>query len=399
MSQPARRAPLSPVPLPASGAWRPGDPVGARRFVELSTDRDFVLEGGGHLPGVTVAYETWGELADDRSNAVLVCHALTGDSHAAGGSGAGHPSPGWWDALIGPGAAIDTDRWFVVCANVLGGCQGSTGPSSIDRRTGRPFGANFPVVTIRDMVRVQAGLADALGVRVWHSVIGGSMGGMQALEWAVMYPERVRSVVALATTFAATAWQIGFSSVQRSAIAFDPNWNGGDYYDAPDEQGPHRGLALAREIAHMTYRTESVFDQRFGRRERDLMEDEFTLWQQYDVEGYLDHQGSKLVQRFDANSYLVINRAMDLHDVARGRGGLEAAAARITASVLTVAIDSDTLYPPRLQREIHEVITAVGGRSRFVELACPDGHDGFLTGTDLVGAAIAPFLREIEYDR
>ncbi len=336
MTEPTRRAPLSADLLPASGAWRPGDPAGGRRFVPLGEQRPFVLEGGGVLRDAQVAYETWGELAVDGSNAVLVCHALTGDSHAAGRSGPGHPTDGWWQGLIGPGRPLDTDRWFVVCVNVLGGCQGSTGPSSLSPVTGRPYGSTFPVVTIRDIVRTQAAVADHLGIGRWLAVVGGSMGGMQALEWGVMYPERVAGVAAIATTAAASAQQIALSSVQRSSIVLDPGWRGGDYYDAAPGEGPHMGLALARQSAQITYRTEQVFNERFGRKQLDLLDDRFTLWQRFDVEGYLDYHGAKLARRFDANSYLVINRAMDLHDLGRGRGGMERALARLAAPVLTL---------------------------------------------------------------
>ena len=396
MTEPSRRAPLSAGLLPASGAWRQGDPVGARRFVAVAPDRPFVLEGGGILREVTVAYETWGELDADASNAVLVCHALTGDSHAVGRSGPGHPTDGWWDRLIGPGRPLDTDRWFVVCANILGGCQGTTGPSSIDTATGRPYGSSFPVVTIRDIVRTQAAVADALGVARWLAVVGGSMGGMQALEWGVMYPERVGGVVAIASTAAASALQIALSSVQRSSIVLDPNWRDGDYYDAEPGEGPHFGLALARQSAQISYRTEQVFNHRFGRKELDILDDRYTLWQRFDVEGYLDYHGAKLVRRFDANSYLVINRAMDLHDLGRGRGGMERALARVGAPVLTMSIDSDVLYPSYQQELIDQTVRSLGGDSTLVEISSPDGHDAFLIETDAVGAALVPFLSQIE---
>ena len=396
MTEPTRRAPLSADLLPASGAWRPGDPAGGRQFLTFAEERPFVLEGGGQLRRVTVAYETWGELDAQASNAVLVCHALTGDSHAAGRSGPGHPTEGWWAPLIGPGRALDTNRLFVVCVNVLGGCQGSTGPSSIDAATGSPYGSTFPVVSIRDMVRTQAAVADHLGIGRWLAVVGGSMGGMQALEWAVMYPDRVRGLAAIATTAAASAQQIALSGVQRSAIALDANWRGGDYYDAAPGEGPHMGLAIARQSAQITYRTEQVFNERFGRKQLDPLDDRFTLWQRFDVEGYLDYHGAKLARRFDANSYLVINRAMDLHDVGRGRGGMERALARITAPVLTLAIDSDTLYPPYQQELIHETVSSLGGDATHVQITSPDGHDAFLLETDAVGDALLPFLSQIE---
>ena len=381
--------------LPVTGAWRPGDPVGNRRFLDLAPDRTFVLEGGGQLRGLTVAYETWGELDPSGGNAVLVCHAVTGDSHVTGRQGEGHPTEGWWADMVGPGRPLDTDRWFVVCVNVLGGCQGTTGPASIDPTTGRPYGASFPVVSIRDIVRTQAAVADELGIPRWLAVVGGSMGGMQVLEWGVMYPLRVRSLIPLASTAAATAWQISFSRVGRLAVQLDPRWGGGDYYDAAPGDGPHAGLALARMIAHITYRSDAVYESRFGRESLDDLE-EFLLEQRFEVEGYLDYQGEKFVRRFDANSYLRLNKAMDLHDLGRDRGGVERALGRVRAPTLNVSIDSDTLYPVHLQEAVHDTLLAAGVDSRHLVLESPHGHDGFLIEIDAVGTAIGEFLAEIE---
>ncbi len=394
MSASSARPPIDSAP-PVTGAWRPGDPVGNRSFTTIGTDRRFVLEGGGSLRHVTVAYETWGELDASASNAVLVCHALTGDAHAAGPSGPGQPSPGWWDDVIGPGRALDTTRLFVVCVNVLGGCQGSTGPSSIDPATGRPYGSSFPQVSIRDMVRSQAAVADALGIGRWRSVIGGSMGGMQALEWGVMYPTRVRSLVLMATAAAATAQQIAFSSIGRNAIMLDPNWRGGDYYDAEPGDGPHQGLMLARQLAQVTYRTDEVFNERFGRGVIDPI-DRFSLGQRFNVQSYLDYQGAKLVRRFDANSYLAISKAMDLHDVGRGRGGLERALERVTAPTLTVSIDSDALYFPYQQEQIRDALLAGGTRCDHQVIESPDGHDAFLLAIDQLAVSLRRFLDDVE---
>jgi homoserine O-acetyltransferase len=396
---PTQRARLSADALPASGAWRPGDPPGARRFLTLAEDRPFVLEGGGRLRDITIAYESWGRLDDDGGNAILVCHALTGDAHVHGPSGPGQPTPGWWEDLVGPGRALDTDRYLVVCANVLGGCQGSTGPSSIEPGTDRPYGSRFPVVSIRDMVRTQAALADHLGVGRWLSVVGGSMGGMQVLEWAVMYPHRVRSIVPIASTAAATAQQVALSSVQRSTIALDPRWRGGDYYDAAPGEGPHQGLALARELAQITYRSDLVLGDRFGRAQLDPIDDSFTLWQRFQVESYLDYHGAKLARRFDANSYLAICRAMDLHDVGRGRGGVEAALRRVAVPTLTVSIDSDGLYLPYQQEELRDVLHGHGTPVEHVVVRSDHGHDGFLLECDQIGDALAPFLAQVEKDR
>jgi homoserine O-acetyltransferase/O-succinyltransferase len=396
MDQPTSRAPLSADALPASGAWRVGDPVGRRQFVHIAADRPFALDGGSTLRDIDLAYETWGSLDATASNAVLVCHALTGDSHVTGPSGPGHPSEGWWDGLIGPGRPLDSDKYFVVCVNVLGGCQGSTGPASIDLSTGTPYGSRFPVVTIRDMVRTQAAVADHLGVAQWLAVVGGSMGGMQALEWGIVYPHRTRAVVAIATTVAASAQQIAWSAIGRNAVILDPAWRGGDYYDAAPGEGPHQGLALARELAQITYRTGEVFDQKFGRGWVDPMDDRFTLWQRFDVEGYLDYQGAKLVRRFDANTYLVINRAMDLHDLGRGRGGAAAALRRLVAPCLVMSISSDALYPPSQQQHLRDVLAAQGTPCQYHVIDSPDGHDGFLLEIDQVGRPLADFLAEVD---
>ncbi len=383
-------------PLPVTGAWRPGDPPGRRQFLTTATQRPIALEGGGQLRDVTIAYETWGDLDADAGNAILVCHAWTGDSHATGQSGRGHPTSGWWEGVVGPGCGIDTEHFFVVCANVLGGCQGSTGPSSLDLATGRPYGSRFPVVTVRDMVRVQAALADHLGIRSWFSVTGGSMGGMQALEWAITYPGRVRSLVPIASGLAHSAQQIAWGAIGRRAVTLDPKWRGGDYYDAEPGEGPHAGLAVARQIAQITFRSDGVFTDRFGRQMADR-DDTFELWQRFEVERYLEYHGEKLVRRFDANSYLWISKAMDLHDVGRGRGGAERAVARIGAvPTLVVGIWSDVLYPAYQQRHIVDLLSAQGTPAEYVEIDSPDGHDAFLIDTEQVGAALATFFERVE---
>lgn len=382
-----------PSALPATGAWEEGDDPGRRQFVPLSPGRPFALEGGGQLRDAVIAYETFGTLAPDASNAVLVCHALTGDSHAAGGLTPGHAAPGWWEGAIRPGGGIDLDRYFVVCVNVLGGCQGTTGPASPHPEDGRPYGARFPVVSIRDMVRSQAVVADELGIRRWHSVIGGSMGGMQALEWGIMYPERVRSVVVLASCEAATAQQIGWWSAGRRIIRLDPAWRDGDYYDAAPGEGPHEGLSVARMVSQITFRSDDVFTDRFG---RELVEslDGFQLWQRFQVERYLEYHGDKLVRRFDANSYLVLTKAMDLHDIGRGRGGIQAALRRISGPVLAIGVGSDILYPPYQSRDIADHATAAGVDAEYHELDSPHGHDAFLIEHEAVADLIGPFLAE-----
>jgi homoserine O-acetyltransferase len=381
--------------LPASGAWRPGDPPGQRRFLTVAADRPFVLEGGGALRDISLAYETWGTLADDAGNAVLVCHALTGDSHAAGPAVDGHAAPGWWDGLIGPGRALDTDKYFVVCANVLGGCQGTTGPASAHPDDGRPYASRFPVVSIRDWVRTQAALADHLGIQTWLTAVGGSMGGMMVLEWAIMFPHRVRSVVPIATCVAATAQQIGWWSSGRRVVQLDPKFRGGDYYDAAPGDGPHEGLALARMISQITFRSDDVFTRRFGREVVEPL-DGFSLWQRFEVERYLEYHGDKLVRRFDANSYLLVTKAMDLHDLGRGRGGIDGAMARLRAPVLAIGVQSDILYPLYQSQAIVEQARAVGVEARSVELDSPHGHDAFLIEHEQVGVPLRAFLDDME---
>jgi len=381
--------------LPVTGAWRPGDPVGDRRFAPVGGGRPFVLEGGGVLSDVSMAFETWGELSPAADNAILICHALTGDSHAHGEAGDAHATPGWWNGVIGPGRGIDTDRYFVVCVNSLGGCQGSTGPSSVDPETGAPYGSTFPTVTTRDIVRCQAAVADHLGVDSWLAVVGGSMGGMQVLEWGVMFPDRVRFIAPIATTLAASAQQVAWSAVGRTALALDPRFRGGDYYDAKPGDGPFAGLAIARAVAQITYRSAEVFDGRFA---RDLVDPRsvFGYWDRFQVESYLDYHGEKLVRRFDANTYLILNRTMDLHDLARDRGSMESAIRRLShLPALTLSISSDVLYPTAQQAAIRDAIRAAGGRCDHHVIQSPDGHDGFLLAARQVGSHLASFLREV----
>ena len=367
-------------PFPVTGAWRPGDDPGRRQFAHFPDG--LKLEAGGALETVTVAYETWGELAPDGSNAVLVLHALTGDSHAAGPAGPGHGDVGWWDGTVGPGCAIDHDRFFVVCPNVLGGCQGTTGPSS-DAPDGRPYGSRFPVTTIRDQVALEVALADRLGIDRWYAVIGGSMGGMRVLEWAVGQPDRVERAVIISVGAQATAEEIALCHVQMRAIRADPKWRGGDYYDAEPGDGPHEGLTVARGIGHISYRTELELAARFGR-DHQPGEEPF-VGGRYAIESYLDYQGDKLVRRFDANTYLVLSEAMNHHDVGRDRGGISAALATVTADVTIAGVSSDWLYPVRLQQELGELIPT----SSAVEIVQTIvGHDGFLVESEPLGRII-----------
>ena len=355
------------------GGWVEGDPAGDRRFLDLPGP--IALERGGSLPAVRVAYETWGALAPDGGNAVLVEHALTGDSHVVGAAGPGHPTAGWWSGLVGPGAALDTDRFFVVCANVLGGCQGTTGPSSAAPDGGR-WGSRFPEVTVGDQVRVEAALADALGVQRWAAVAGGSMGGMRVLEWAVALPARVGAVFFLASAAVASADQIGTQTTQQAAIRADPRWAGGDY---PLDDPPVDGLGIARRIAHLTYRSGLELEARFG----SLVQDDG----RYAVASYLDHHAGKLAHRFDAGSYVLLTEAMNSWDVGRDRGGVEAALARVTARAVVAGVDSDRLYPPEQQQRVAD---ALGVPLRLIR--SPYGHDGFLVESAAVGALLRELL-------
>lgn len=380
-------------PPPVSGAWFPDMPLARREFFELSPDRPFALEGGGSLVEPVVAYETWGTLDASASNAVLVCHALTGDAHAHGDALPGQASEGWWNDFIGPGRPLDTDRYYVVCANVLGGCQGTTGPASIDPATGRHYGAEFPVVTIRDVVRSQRALGRSLGVETWLAVVGGSMGGMQAIEWAATYPEQLRGLVVIASTAAASTQQIAWSQVGRQAIVDDPQWHSGQYYGLAPGEGPHRGLANARRIAMIHYRSDEEFERRFGRNSN-TPGDPFRLEHQFDVEAYLDYQGQKIQWRFDANTYLVLNKMMDLHDLGRGRGGIERALQRVRVPTQLMSVRTDFLYPRHQQVRI---LDALRGRVEVehVDIDSDNGHDGFLTEPDQTGVPMGKFVDRI----
>jgi homoserine O-acetyltransferase/O-succinyltransferase len=369
---------------PPSAAWSPGDDIGDRRFARLSGADGLGLEAGGHLGSVDVAYETWGELDAAAGNAVLVLHALTLDSHVSGPTGPGHLSPGWWPGMIGPGAPIDTDRFFVVCPNVLGGCQGTTGPASV-APDGKRYGSRFPIITIRDQVKVEAMLADHLGIDRWRGVVGGSMGGMRVLEWCVGLPDRVDRAVVVAVGAAATADQIGLCSVQIRAIRADPAFAGGDYYD--NAEGPAAGMAIARGIGQLSYRTSSELDRRFGREAQGV--EQPLKGGRYSVESYLEHQGNALLRRFDANSYVVLSEAMNHHDVGRGRGGIASALSEVTARMTIVGISSDRLYPVELQHELARMLPG-SPDVRIIESLV--GHDGFLLEVAAIGAEISAAL-------
>ncbi|WP_425503879.1 homoserine O-acetyltransferase MetX [Ruania alkalisoli] len=385
-SAPARRSPgrrrAPETPIPASGAWRDGDPVGERRFVDLGP---LHLEAGGRLPHVRLAYQTWGELNAAGDNAILVLHALTGDAHVTGEAGPGHRSPGWWSSTVGPGKTIDTDRFFVVAPNVLGGCQGSTGPAS-DAPNGTPWGSRFPYVTVRDQVAAEVELADRLGIGQWKLVIGASMGGHRVLEWGLIAPERVAALAAIATCAQTSADQIAWAHAQIGAIRADPRYRGGDYYDAADGDGPHTGLGIARQIAHTTYRSAEELDERFGRLPQGG-ENPLGGGGRFAVQSYLDHHADKLARRFDANSYVVLTESMLTHDIGRDRGGVEAALATLPMPTLALAVRSDRLFPPSQSARI-----ARGApHGIYRELDSPYGHDGFLIEDD----QLVPILAEL----
>lgn len=351
-----------------TGAWLEGDDPGDRKFIKLG---DLLLENGETLPDITIAYQSWGELNADKSNAILVNHAMTGWSDV----------PGWWPQMVGPGLPFDTDKYFVLCPNVIGGCQGSTGPTSM-APDGKRYGSRFPIVTIRDMVNAEIAFSDALGIDKYLLAVGPSLGGMRSLEWAVQLPERVSAICTIGSSAVATGDQIGTFSVQIQAIKSDPHFNGGDYYE--QVRGPVDGMGIARRIAHLTYRTESEMDVRFGRQ---LQGDETG---RYAVQSYLDHQANKLAKRFDANTYIALTDAMNSHDIGRERGGVVKALASVKVPVVVVSIDTDRLFVPRLQVEISELVPTA---EPPIVISSEFGHDGFLVESEAMGAAIRHALQ------
>lgn len=348
------------------------------------------LDSGLTLDPVTLAYETYGHLNDRGDNAILILHALSGDAHAAGYH-EGDSKPGWWDTMIGPGKGFDTDRYFVICSNVIGGCKGSTGPNSINPATGREYGLDFPVVTVADMVRAQKMLLDYLGIPRLLAVAGGSMGGMQALQWAVAYPEMVASCIAIASTPKHSPMQIAFNEVGRQAIMGDYNWRGGDYYhgDPPDA-----GLAVARMIGHITYLSDESMHQRFGRRLRDKAELGYDFTMDFEVESYLRHQGEIFTRRFDANTYLYITKALDYFDLTNGQGVLVETFRDLPEDMrfLVIAFSSDWLYPPYQSKEIVRALRGNGLDCSYLEMRSSYGHDAFLLENKELKRVIAHFL-------
>jgi len=350
----------------------------------------FVLESEAKLEGFVLAYETYGRLNDERDNAILICHALSGDSHAAGWYG-GDKKPGWWEDMIGPGKAFDTDKYFIICSNVIGGCKGSTGPGSFDPKAGSPFRLAFPVVTIGDMVHAQALLIDHLGIACILCAAGGSTGGMQALQWCVSYPDRIRSCIPIATTHRHSPLQIAFDEVGRQCIMADPKWEGGNY---PEGGGPDAGLAVARMIGHITYMSDKSMERKFGRQLK-KKEYGYVFTQEFEVEGYLRYRGDSFIQRFDANSYLYITKAMDYFDLQRDRSLAQAFSHVKNMNFLIIAFSSDWLYPPYQSKEIVKALKMNGLDVTYCEISSDYGHDAFLIEFEEETILIKHFLKKV----
>jgi len=363
-------------------------------FTFAEPPNELGLESGARFGPITIAYETYGSLDPEKKNAVLLLHALSGDSHAAGYYTKTDPKPGWWDTMVGPGKGIDTDIYFVICSNIIGGCMGSTGPSAINPRTLRPYGLDFPVVTIGDMVKTQRALLAHLGIDSLLSVVGGSIGGMQLLEWCVRYPEMVRSAIPLATTTRHSALAIAFNEVARQAIMADPNWNHGNYYSGPL---PNLGLAVARMIGHITYLSDEAMRLKFGRRLQDKNDFSFNFDADFQVESYLRYQGRKFVDRFDANSFLYITKAADYFDLAKqhGSGRIIQAFSRSKAKFLVVSFTSDWLYPTYQSKAMVQAMKKNGLDVSFCEIMAEWGHDAFLLPNERLSRLIKGFLGRV----
>jgi homoserine O-acetyltransferase len=368
--------------------------VEKKSYTFAEPPNEITLESGARLGPVTIAYETCGQLNDDKSNVVLICHALSGDSHVAGYYSEDDPKPGWWDIMVGPGKGIDTDKYFIICSNILGSCIGSTGPCTYNPKTVEPYGLDFPVVTIGDMVKCQKALLDHLGIKKILSVVGGSIGGMQVLEWCVSYPEMVVSAIPLATTTRHSALAIAFNEVARQAIMADPNWNNGDYYSGSK---PDLGLAVARMIGHITYLSDESMRIKFGRRLQDKSDFSFNFDADFQVESYLRYQGAKFVDRFDANSFLYITKASDYYDLEKqhGNGSAVEAFSKARAKFLVVSFTSDWLYPTYQSRAMVQAIKKNGLDVSFCEIEADWGHDAFLLPSESLTAMVKGFLERV----
>lgn len=363
--------------------------VETQYFTFAEPPNELQLECGRKLGPVTLAYETYGQLNSQRSNAILVVHALSGDAHVAGRHDASDRKPGWWDNMVGPGKAFDTDRYFIICSNCVGGCKGSTGPASINPATSKPYALDFPMVTIGDMVRAQKELVDHFGIDQLACVVGGSMGGMQVLQWMVAYPERVRLAIPIATTARLSPQAIAFDAVGRHAIMADPNWNDGNYYG---EQVPSRGLGIARMIGHITYLSDASMHEKFGRDLQDKVTPDYDFVTEFQVESYLSYQGDEFVKRFDANSYLYLSKAMDYFDLSQPSGELRKGLSSVRAASLVVSFSSDWLFPSYMSKEIVSALRRNNVDVSYAEIQSDYGHDAFLLEADTLGRLITNFL-------
>jgi len=363
--------------------------VDSQHYTFAEPPHELELESGEKLGPVTIVYETYGTLNKDKSNAILIDHALTGDAHAAGFHG-GDKAPGWWDNMIGPGKAFDTNKYFVICSNVLGGCKGTTGPSSVNPETGKPYGLNFPVITIKDMVNAQVRLIDYLGIEKLLAVAGGSMGGMQVLQWAASYPDRIRSAIPIATAATHSPQQIAFNEVGRQAIMADPNWNDGNYYGGAL---PVKGLSVARMVGHITYMSDESMAEKFGRRFKNEKEP-FKFSPEFEVEGYLQYRGDNFIKRFDPNTYLYITKAIDYFDLSNGQG-LHNLLKGTKTRFLIIAFKSDWLYPAYQSQEIARACKKAGLEAIYIELNSTYGHDAFLVEVDEQSHLVTHFLKKV----
>jgi homoserine O-acetyltransferase len=366
--------------------------VSTKFFTFAEPPNELVLESGAKLGPITLAYETYGELNEEKSNAILILHALSGDAHAAGYHSSEDVKPGWWDIMIGPGKAFNTNKYFVICSNVIGGCKGSTGPSSINPKTGKPYALDFPIVTIRDIINAQKHLIDHMGIKSLLSISGGSIGGMQVLQWTVSYPEMVRSAIPVATAARQSAQGIAFDEVGRRAIMSDPNWNGGNYYG---KKIPKDGLSLARMIGHITYLSDESMHQKFGRNLQDISEYSFSFLPEFQVESYLYYKGDSFIKRFDANTYLYITKAIDYFDLTNGQKSLAKVFEHVKAKFLVISFSSDWLYPSYQSKEIVRALKANNVDVTYFEIKSNYGHDAFLIEHEKQTRLIESFLHHV----
>lgn len=363
--------------------------VETKYYTFAEPPNELQLECGRKLGPITLAYETYGEMNADKSNCILILHALTGDAHAAGRHHPDDPKPGWWDNMIGPGKAFDTNKYYIICSNIISGCKGSTGPSSINPATGKPYALDFPMVTIADMVNAQKALIDHLGIKQLMCVVGGSMGGMQALQWTVAYPDMVRLAIPIATSARLSAQAIAFDAVGRHAIMTDPDFNGGNYYGGP---GPVRGLATARMIGHITYMSDRSMHEKFGRGFQNTDSPAYDFVTEFKVESYLNYRGASFVERFDANSYLYITKAMDYFDLSQPSGDLRKELSKVKASFLVISFSSDWLFPSYMSKEIVSALRRNNKDVTYAEIQSDYGHDAFLVEVDTLSRLIVNFL-------